>query len=733
MFKGRGRISLSWALLGFVGVSLAVGGYWLLFTTFMVYDDEGYVLISLRNYSLHGGLYDLVYTQYGPFPYVLYDALHRLLGFAFTNTSGRWITLINWLATAIACAAIVGRTTRSAIWAAVTLAGTFVYLWIMINEPIHPGGLIAAVVAGSVWLAAEAWRARRTLLFSAITGLASAALILTKINVGIFFVGTTLVWLAVNTAPRKRARLLTWLAAVACVALPFGLMRSLMDAQWVSVFALVFAAGSLSAILASRHVAEPVVSGRAWLIFGATAVASIAAVCAIPLGRGSSLHGLLLGIVLEPLKHPGVYFFPMRWQAGAALTAVVSLAVAGATLPFAKTNPYLKELIGWSRVIIACVFFFASMGLTSTSMSHWGLSYGLSLAWVFVVPLRSNLEGAPERAWVALMLVFQSLQAYPVAGSQLSWGTYLWIPLVALGVVDAGPMLALRLNRSAAWVTRLSMAALAAIAVFMAGNLTRIGWNRYFSSQRLELPGAADIRVPNDLTYALRVANENLRAHADMLFTFPGLYSANLWTGLPTPTLANATHWFSLLSVDRQQAIIDQLEHHPQAAIFVQHELVDYLDRNGFRAHGLLYTWIIQHFHNYLNFGGYEIWFRSGRSIAPLSTVRVNRSAHGAVQSLTLTLRSPSAPIAKLDLCDINSPRDALVTIDAKEVSIAPCNLDGTPAGPSRVSSLPVSFNGIAQITVKFTAEDQIPGWARPLLVLRGSNGAVLGELIMIQ
>ena len=53
-----------------LAAALAIAGYWLLFTTFMVYDDEGYVLLSLKNFAAHGALYDKVYTQYGPFFYV---------------------------------------------------------------------------------------------------------------------------------------------------------------------------------------------------------------------------------------------------------------------------------------------------------------------------------------------------------------------------------------------------------------------------------------------------------------------------------------------------------------------------------------------------------------------------------------------------------------------------------------------------------------------------------------
>jgi hypothetical protein len=38
-------------------------------TNFMIHDDEGYVLIGVKNFSERGRLYDEVFTQYGPAPF----------------------------------------------------------------------------------------------------------------------------------------------------------------------------------------------------------------------------------------------------------------------------------------------------------------------------------------------------------------------------------------------------------------------------------------------------------------------------------------------------------------------------------------------------------------------------------------------------------------------------------------------------------------------------------------
>src|SRR5436190_3740900 len=91
---------------------LALAATKMMFSAFMFYDDEGYVLISLRNFAAYGGLYRDVYSQYGPFPFVSYYGL-QALGIPLTHTVGRLIALGAWTGTAWSCAVLVGHATRS--------------------------------------------------------------------------------------------------------------------------------------------------------------------------------------------------------------------------------------------------------------------------------------------------------------------------------------------------------------------------------------------------------------------------------------------------------------------------------------------------------------------------------------------------------------------------------------------------------------------------------------------
>ena len=725
----------AFALLA-LGALLAVTGYQLLFSTFMIYDDEGYVLLSLQNFSNHGGLYDRIFTQYGPFPYLLYDALHRLLGFEYGNTSGRWITLVNWLGTAIACGAIVGRTTRSLLLGAFSLVATFVYLWVMIHEPIHPGGLISCVIAMATWLGVEAWRSDRIQLFVLSVGVAAAVLIFTKINVGVFFLGASVTWLALSTASPAAARGLAWAAAIGAALLPLGLMQAFMDAPWARMFALIFTAGSIGTLLAGRAVALPAIRLQHWNRFAFAFIGTGLLISGVTLLRGTSVEGLISGILLDPLKHPGVYFFAVQWKDGSGLLALASVTFAAwsAWTGAWKTPRWIRVVAGL-RLIVVLLCLCSPLGLIPTTFAAWGLSYGVSLAWLFVVPLQQDNRSASARAWVALVFVFQALHVYPVAGSQLNWGTYLWVPLMAMGLHDAQPVVCGWIPAARKWLPHVAAVGVAGVTLFMAGRLFRIGHAQYSTGLPLNLQGAEDLRLVNDLAYTLRIADENLRAHGDLLFSFPGLYSANLWTGLPTPSLNNATHWFSLLSAPAQQEIIDRLIATPRALVLVQRDLLDFLKKDGFSTGGPLHAWLMAHFAKSLAFGGYEIWVRKDRSIAGYSLAHTGKKLPGGIDQLTLTLQRPAAPIARFELCSIERPRDALVVFDGKNSSVlvTPCSPDGQARTATERATFPLTLEGPSTMTVQFSGINVSAKLEHLLLVARDPEGKVLGELLLIE
>jgi len=687
-----------------LAAALALAGYWLLFSVFMVYDDEGYVLISLKNFAAGGALYDQVYSQYGPFFFLVGDALHRLTGLAWTNTLARWITLLNWWGTATICAWLVWRFTRSLALTLFTGAVVFAYLWIMVNEPMHPGGWLGLVVALLAWGGAETLASSRWQLFAAAAGATGAAAALIKINVGGCLWLAAAAWLLLHTP--AAARWGRWILALLFACLPFALMHPLLAAPWVRLLALTFVVAMLGVLLVARPVA-PVARGRVWLVFlGASALAT-AMICGLTLTRGTSLAGLFTGIILDPLKHPGVFSFSFAWRVGAAPSLLVGLAVCLLSVRWGEDERFCRG-VAWIRLGLLAAALLSPLKLIPTGLAAFGMSYGVGAAGLLALPLRRTAT-APVRLWLALMLGLQLLHAFPIAGSQINWGTFLWIPLLALGVEEAVVVLAEQPRRQFRWLRWAANGVLLAVAIVVAGRLVRAGWGNHQNGEPLRLPGAEDIILPDDTSFALRIMTENACAHGDLLFSLPGVFSFNLWSGLPTPTLANATHWFSLLSPRQQDAILARLDQSPQACLIVQMDTLNYLVDHGFSPRGKLADYVFQTFQPAFEVDHYAFWVRRGRSVAPLSTGTLRPNAGAPVkQRLELVLATAGDRVAMIELWEMGRPaRSHRLTLSAANATldVTPVAPTGDPLGapqalawstplPSRMIRLSATFHG---------------------------------------
>ncbi|HTL67693.1 MAG TPA: hypothetical protein VL200_08530 [Lacunisphaera sp.] len=644
--------------LWLAGAALALVAYWLLFTVFMAYDDEGYVLISLRNYSAHGGLYAQVYSQYGPFFYVLHDLGHRVLGYAFTNTNARLITVLCWLGSAAACAALVWRQTRSVALAGFTLGLSFFHLWLMVSEPGHPGGLIAVLVALGAWAGAGCIVRLRLTALAVVTGLVTAALLLTKINVGIFLLAGAGAWFAVKLANPREARLASAAAVILLAVLPIALMHAKLDDAWGRVFCGQAVVAAVTMFAVAWRERSPATT---WRQAGWTAVAGAglgAAVLVAVVVRGTTARELLEGILLGPLRHPGVYSFAPAWKAGATIAGIVSLLLAARR--WWQPERDAVWLILLLRLGLVLAYALACLEWTPFTAHSLTMSYLVPLAWVFAVRLAPADPAAPPRVatWIGLLLVLQYLHAYPVAGSQVAWGTFLIVPLMALGLHDAGRLLAARgASRAPAAV---AVAALA-LAVGATGRLAVIGEERYAASEPLRLHGAAGLRLPEGFASGLRVLALNATAHGDMLFSFPGMFSFNAWTGLPPPTLADTTHWFTLLNPAQQAEIAAALDRAGRPVIVVQRGLLDFLAANGFSTASPLEKYLHAHFAPAFALEQYEFWVRRGRDIVPLGTAEVQRLAAPvaglpAERLQVIAALPPGSTVARIELAALDEP-----------------------------------------------------------------------------
>jgi hypothetical protein len=700
-------------LLG-LAAGLAVMGWLLMGTNFMIHDDEGYVLMGLRQFSAQGRLYDEVFTQYGPTPFLYYDSLHRLLDWPITNLFGRSLTLLNWLAAAVASGLIAWRLSGRFWTALVTLAVVFGFLWMMTWEPPHPGGLVALITATSLAAAVEAvWRGR-TGLAALVLGAAGAALILTKINVGLLWICSAGAFLLLHTGG-PLARRGAWLAAAGLAVLPFILMRPLLGEPWVLTLAVMFAVSGVTVCATLSAEATPTLRLRDWLAAAAGLAGFAAVIIAAVLLRGTSVHGLLQGVLLAPLRHP-VNFqlgLPAHTFAWVALAAAVGIGTLWCPRP--DRREMLRHIVAGLRlVVLGCFAWNAEPWLTIHGVRAM-VCYALPLTPLFLLPLNPAPAGNPRRlatALVALVGLGQVLHTYPVAGTQMSWATFLLLPLFILGIAEAGAHFARRLDRP--WLATAVAAFALVIAGWQLNLLARQGWARWNSSDPLGLPGAESVRPPENVRFALRILTANAGLHADMLFSRPGMFSFNLWSGLPTPTSRNATHWFWLLSAREQQAIITRLQAAPRSAVISSQPLIDFLAQEiNLPVTGPLNDFISAHYRPLFRVSGYDFMVPHASAAAPFFVAQNYQRAADAPAiepGLIIVNVAANATVARIVLRSVHVPGHILGEWrdGHGRVLLERINAAGQAAGNPQPCPWPLKIDGLRQ--VRLYHDDAIPG-----------------------
>lgn len=553
------------AVLAFSITSWVVAqiAFFLIFSFFVGYDDEGYLLISLKLFRQGHALYDAVYSQYGPFYYVFMEALLSLLRQNVTHDTGRLIATGFWTVTSLLCGVCLFRLTRNlAVGCAVQLL-TALSLDSLRNEPMHPGGLICLVlgcIAVTTLLLPE--RSRLTWI---ILGALGASLLLTKINIGIFaLLAIGLVALGASATNRGGRVLLTIVGALV-VGAPALLMLPNLDKPWVAGFAIHVAAALLPLVVLEvvRPSATFLRNGLGWMLVGVFGM--ILLVSAIALLQGTSLHALVHAVLIAPLRQPGVLLVPLELPPQSRKVALVAALAGVAAVLWKRKGDRLcgsDELEGFVRSAAG-----VALWVTAASIFPGRLAFFLvPLAWIAALPV-PGITDPPALAFARRLLpplaVLQTLHAYPVAVSQIQWGTFLLIPVAAICVIDGGR----QLGRSIVVPEKRPMVATVCsiLIVLLAARpaLATRTWSKagYLGSAPLDLPGSRYTRVAPAQVAELQGVVRLMRDRGcSTYFSGPGLASFYFWIRRDPPTGFQATHWHTLFDEATQRAVIRDLE-----------------------------------------------------------------------------------------------------------------------------------------------------------------------------
>jgi hypothetical protein len=574
-------------LYALVAIAAGIVAYLTIFNGFAGYDDEGTLLVTLKSF-VHGEvLYREIYSEYGPFYYELFGGLFALSGHAVTTDASREIVIFVWVTTSLLFGLASQRLSGSLMLGVAGMLAAFASLGVLANEPMHPQGLAVLLLAALVLIAVSG-PARRVLLAGGACGALIAALALTKVNLGAFALAAVALAAVFAVEPLHRRLWVRWPVVLVFLALPvFVLARDLRE-SWVRDLLLLEVLATMAVVVAAWP-AKPKRGenddglGR-WLLAAAAAFAATSvAIVGIVLLTGPSPSDVYDGVVGNALKVRDILVVPLGLTPAAVDWAIVAVAAAAiaSRLRLAGDGPP-SVWPGLLRAVAGLTIWFSVAHITPIALNP---SPGnpdalpMVLAWVAVIPPFGRDE-PPYRRFLRVFLpalaLAETLQVYPVAGSQMGIAAFVFVPVGALCLGDA-------LTCLRAWNTARGRGALERFGAVAAIVTTTIAG--LFALDSIVRPGVANLVLHRDQP-ALSARGANLlhlpqpdvetyegvlhlldKYHCTTFVGYPNIDSFYLWSGLeaPPPTLPGA--WMDAIDAKTQKRVVDGMRASPRPCL----------------------------------------------------------------------------------------------------------------------------------------------------------------------
>jgi hypothetical protein len=170
-------------------------------------------------------------------------------------------------------------------------------------------------------------------------------------------------------------------------------------------------------------------------------------------------------------------------------------------------------------------------------------------------------EAAPIRFALRSTVVLATLQvlvAYPVAGSQIGWGTVAMVVpcsiALAAGIEHIGPW------RAADRLARGGVVLFLGITLILASGVWPPSlWKQYGSNPSLGLPGTGLMHIDRSQAAVLQAVTQGLRENCDAFYGVPNENGFYIFTGLPAVTGMVANAGITGLTVEQQSQVIAAL------------------------------------------------------------------------------------------------------------------------------------------------------------------------------
>lgn len=616
-----------------VAIVATVAAYLAIFTQLAPYDDEGTLLVTIKAFVHGDALYRDIYSAYGPFYYELFGGIFALTGHDVTTDASRTIVVLVWVGASFLFGLASQRLTGRLTLGVVGMIAAFAVLGVLVSEPMHPHGLCVLLLAAFVVLAV-AQPSRRVAWTGAAAGALLAALVLTKVNLGAFAIAAVVLAAVWTVGPLHGRAWLRLPVIAAFLAMPLLIVSRDLGLAWVRELLVLEALVAVAILIAARPLQprpgdDDARLGR-WLL-GAVAgfAAAFVAILGIVLLTGPTPADVYDGVITQALEVRDVlviqFGFPpaaLDWGVAAVAAATLTGLLRGDGRSGPKIWPGLLRA-GAGLAILFAVVRIAPFGLDPSAGNPDVLP--MALAWVAAVPLAGVRESSQKRFLRVLLpalAVAETLQVYPVAGSQTGIAAVAFVPVAALCLGDAlSELRAWGAARRAPAAQRLAavtgvatialagMLALSSILLPAASNAVL-----YRDQPQLGLPGANLLHVPPATreTYA-GIVDLLHRNRCSTFVGYPSINSLYLWSGLqaPAPQLPNA--WASAFDEAQQQRVVDQLRASPRPCIVRSEERAGFYSLDDSALERPLVRYLFDDFRPVGQAGDFQLLVPKGR------------------------------------------------------------------------------------------------------------------------
>ncbi len=565
----------------------------LVFTGRPSFDDEGYVLVSLRGWMSGHALYDDVFTQYGPGFFVLIGGPLRLLGITTISIeAARVITAVLTLITGASLGFVAARISGSRY--AGLFAGIAVSLCSAVGyeAPLHPTHVVQAVMGctvAAVVLLEERWDSR---VAGIAVGVGTALCLLVKVNAG----GILLVAVAVGMGLTSRSR-----APSMRLLVPVGVLAVVAvigaRSDYPSMFLVLLIAAGLVVVFGASGTG-PVGALRPTVATVAAGVTGIAIVV-VALATGTSASMLFRGTVVDATRLADAFTLSFE---GGRYTLIPLLVIAAAAW-FVKRDTSRATTGGVLIALGACAAGVAYnqrfMGGTAHGMNT--LVLGAAVSWIIVRDAERRLTSS--RLVIAALALLLPLIAYPVAGGQRQAASILFPVIGAIAVVDGGRRL---VDAGVIQFERL-VPVLFSAAALLVGSVVIIRAQKS-RADSVPIPFAGNLARTTERDAKDIVGVVAALEQCGTFYSLPGLNSFYLLANKQPPTWQNAGAWTNLFDADRQSVAVRDLERVSGLCVIRNRELESFWTSGGEQQPGPLRPFLESKTVPVATVGDYEIY-----------------------------------------------------------------------------------------------------------------------------